>query len=325
MGRICLTYRAEPETDRWFPGDRWLRPVVRRLVRGTPRPGGLDKVLINLRLGLDRLGVEYAVNVPYSSLRPDDLLGVLGRGRNCLRGYARKRPFVAGIGLMTHPSEWPTLFEDYPVACYLQHSAWTEAVYRRHFGDRCAIWPVGIDTEAWRTGPGDKSVDFLIYDKIPWERPRMQRDLVDPILDTLRRLGKSWIVLRYGAYEPGQYKDSLGRCSAMICLSPHESQGIAYQEAMSAGVPILAWDPGFCQDPERFGWGEPVIATTSVPYFDERCGLRFADAAEFGLQLPRFLEALRSGSYAPRDYILENLTVEKCSKRFVEILREKLP
>jgi glycosyltransferase involved in cell wall biosynthesis len=110
----------------------------------------------------------------------------------------------------------------------------------------------------------------------------------------------------------------------MIFLSAHESQGIACEEAMSAGVPILAWDPGFCQDPERFRWNDPVIPTTSVPYFDERCGRRFLDIADFGRQLPLFMESLRSGAFSPRDYVLENLTVEKCSRSFIDILREKL-
>jgi glycosyltransferase involved in cell wall biosynthesis len=327
MGRICITYRLEPERDRWLPGDRWLRPAVRRIVRGARRPGGLDKVFINLRLGLDRLGIPYEVNLPFARMRPDDLVGVLGLGRGCLKGYARREPLVAGIGLMTHPSEWPTLFEDYPVACYLQHSPWTEAVYRRYFGDRCGIWPVGIDTVGWapERPPGEKSVDFLVYDKIPWDRENLERDLLHPIVESLRRAGHSFTALRYGSYQPSEYRAALGRCRAMIFLSPHESQGIACEEAMSAGVPVLAWDPGFCQDPERFRWNDPVIATTSVPYFDERCGRRFADYAEFCLQLPLFMESLTSGAYSPRDYVLENLTVEKCSKRFVDILREKLP
>jgi hypothetical protein len=326
MSRICLTYRLEPEKDRWLPGDRWLRPAVRRIVRGARRPGGLDKVFMNLRLGLDRLGVPYEVNLPFSRLRPDDLVGVLGLGRNCLRGYTRRERLVAGIGLMTHPSEWPTLFEDYPVACYLQHSAWTEAVYRRYFGDRCAIWPVGIDTAAWAPmrPPAEKPVDFLVYEKIPWERAVLERELLHPIAEALRCAGHSSMTLRYGSYQPSDYRDALGRCRAMIFLSPHESQGIACEEAMSAGVPILAWDPGFSQDPERFRWNDPVIPTTSVPYFDARCGLRFVDFAEFGLQLPLFLERLGSGAFSPRDFVLENLTVEKCSMRFVDILREKL-
>ena len=326
MGRICLTYRLEPERDRWLPGDRWLRPAVRRIVRGPRRPGGIDKVFTNLRLGLDRLGVAYEVNLPFARLRPDDLVGVLGIGRNCLKGYARREPLVAGIGLMTHPSEWPTLFEDYPVACYLQHSAWTQALYRKQFGDRCGIWPVGIDTEAWsplRT-PGEKTIDFLIYDKIHWGREGLVMELLTPIGETLKRMGYSSAVLRYGSYQPAEYREALGRCRAMIFLSPHESQGIACEEAMAAGVPILAWDPGLSQDPERFRWNDPVIPTTSVPYFDERCGCRFLDYAEFGRQLPLFMERLKSGALSPREYVLENLTVEKCSSHFVDILKEKL-
>jgi hypothetical protein len=295
-------------------------------VRGKPRQGGLDKVFTNLKLGLNRLGIPYEVNLPFSKLRHGDLLGVLGRGRHCLDGYDRPEAFVAGIGLMTHPSEWPTLFQDYPVATYLQHSDWTAAVYRKYFGDRCDVWPVGIDTELWRPSPGEaeKPLDFLIYDKIHWDRPRYEQNLVLPIRETLNRQGLRFTTLRYGAYEPGAYKEALSACKAMIFLSAHESQGIACEEAMASGVPILAWDPGKCQDPERFAWGDPDISTTSVPYFDERCGARFADFNEFERQLPRFRESQKSGGFAPRDYVLETLTLEKCSMRFVEILRVRL-
>jgi glycosyltransferase involved in cell wall biosynthesis len=227
---------------------------------------------------------------------------------------------------MTHPSEWPTLFEDYPVACYLQHSEWTAAVYRRYYGDRCPVWPVGIDTAAWEptVKQSDKPMDFLIYDKIHWDRPRCESDLLGPIGASLKGLGLKCMTLRYGDYGPGEYRNALAGCKAAIFLSAHESQGIACQEAMASGVPVLAWDPGRCQDPERFRWGDPDIPTTSVPYFDERCGRRFADFRDFERNLPVFLDAMGAGAFRPRDYVLENLTVEKCSKAFVEILKEKL-
>jgi glycosyltransferase involved in cell wall biosynthesis len=326
MGRICITYTQEPERDRWVPGDRFLRPLVRRIVRGRPRAGGIDKVFINLRLGLDRLGIPYEVNIPFSRLRPDDMLGVLGRGRSCLHGYRSRRQFVAGIGLMTHPSEWPTLFEDYPVACYLQHSEWTAAIYRRYYGDRCQLWPVGIDTEAWKPGPAaaGKPIDLLIYDKIHWDRPKYENELVGPIIGHLGSLGRSHVIVRYGDYEPGEYRSALMRSKAAIFLSAHESQGIACEEALAAGVPVLAWDPGSSQDPDRFRWGDSEIATTSVPYFDERCGLRFQDFPGFTRVIGPFLAGVDSGGFSPRDYILENLTVEKCSQRFVDILKERL-
>lgn len=326
MGRICLTYLPEPERDRWLKGDRWIRPIVRRIVRGRPRPGGLDKVFINLRLGLDRLGIPYEANLPFSSLRHDDLLGVLGRGRHCLEGYHRRESLVAGIGLMTYPSEWPTLFTDYPVACYLQHSEWTAAIYRRYFGGRCEVWPVGIDTVGWqpRVGPGQKQTDFLIYDKIHWDRPRYEQELLRPIEAALGALGMTHLNLRYGEYGHGDYRNALDRCRAAIFLSPHESQGIACQEAMASGVPIFAWDPGKVQDPERLLRGEPDIPSTSIPYFDERCGTSFTDFRAFKERLSSFAETVSRGLFAPRDYILENLTVEKCSQRFVDILRERL-
>jgi glycosyltransferase involved in cell wall biosynthesis len=111
----------------------------------------------------------------------------------------------------------------------------------------------------------------------------------------------------------------------MIFLSAHESQGIAAQEAMAAGVPLLAWDPGFLEDPDRFKWGQTVIPATSVPYFDERCGLKFRDAAEFANQLPAFLARQREGRFAPRNFILENLTLEKCARHFVDLVDSAQP
>jgi hypothetical protein len=89
-------------------------------------------------------------------------------------------------------------------------------------------------------------------------------------------------------------------------------------------VPVLAWNPGFCQDPERFKWADPSIPTTSVPYFDMRCGRTFTDFPDFERNLPQFLDSNDRDEYRSRDYVLENLTLERSSKHFVEILEEKL-
>lgn len=321
MSRLCLYDLPPPERDRWLRGDRHLRPVFRRLLRGTPRPSGLDMVFINLRLGLDRLGIPYEVNLPFPQLVPTDHVAVFGRGRHCLDGYQQANPIVAGIGLMTHPSEWPTLCTDYPVVRYLQHSAWCDAVYRPYFGDRCAIWPVGIDTNRWLPSSlSAKTTDFLIYDKIHWNREGREQELLAPIRSELARHGCTHETLRYGSYEPGAFHAALSRCRAVIFLSAHESQGIAAQEAMSCDVPLLAWEPGFVEDPERFIWGQSVIPATSVPYFDTRCGLKFRDAAVFSSQLPVFLTALRAQHYTPRAYVLEHLTLEKCARQFVDLV-----
>ena len=324
MSRICLYYRPLAETDRWVRGDRYVRPLVRRIVRG-PARGGVPAVFENLRRGLDRLGIRYAVNVPFRALRPDDRVGVLGRGRECLAGYDRPNPIVAGIALMTHPSEWPTLFDDYPVAAYLQHSEWSANVYRPYFGDRCKVWPVGIDTERWRPSGAPKQVDFLVYEKFLWDHDEHRRRLLEPALAELRARGLTYELVRCGEYTPRQYAAALARARAMLFFSPHESQGLAYQECLSSGVPVLAWDQGACLDPSRFAWGDPDIPASSVPYFDERCGMRFSAASTMGATLDAFVDALRRGRFAPRDFVLETLTLERCARAYVALLDAAQP
>ncbi len=320
--RICLYYRVEPERDRWLPGDRFVRPLVRRLVRGQPRMGGVERVFVNLRLGLDRLGIRHEVNLPFNDLRADDRVGVLGRGRYSLQGYDRPNPIVAGIGLMTHPSEWPTLCDDYPVVRYLQHSEWANNVYKPYFGERCGVWPVGIDTEAWKCSGSTKDVDVLIYDKIYWDRDIQEGVLIQPILKELSRRGLRFARIVYGAYSQQDYRSLIERSRSMLFLSAHESQGIAYQECLSSGVPVLAWDQGRHLDPDRFRWGAAEIPVTSVPYFDSRCGEKFRGAEDFKAQLDRFLERLNQNDFCTRDYILENLTLEHCSQQFVDIMSD---
>ena len=319
--RICLYYRREPERDRWLAGDRLVRPLIRRVFRGPHRPGGIDVVFANLRLGLERLGVAYHVNLPFRQLAAHDRVAVLGRGRYCLDGYDRANPVVAGIGLMTHPAEWPTLCEEYPVARYLQHSAWTNEIYRSYFGDRCTIWPAGIDTYAWVPAPAcGKTIDFLVYDKILWDYERTRAEVLEPIRATLRQRGLTFREIRYGTYAPEDYRECLSRSRAMIFLAEHESQGLACQECLASGVPGLAWDQGQWLDPNRCRWGTPHVAATSVPYWDERCGLKFANAAEFPARLEEFLDGMQSQKFAPRDYIMENLTLERSAQLFLDIL-----
>lgn len=321
MSRICLYYRAPPESDHWFPGDRFLRPSIRRLLRGRPRPSGIDKVFANLCLGLDRLNVRYVVNLPFRELNSDDRVGVLGRGRYALKEYDRENPIVAGIGLMTHPSEWPSLCEDYPIAFYLQHSEWASDIYRPFFKEKCRVWPVGIDTHAWQ--PSEKRVkrfDFLIYDKILWDREEQAHQLLEPIKNELSRRGLSFIQLQYGRYDEHQYREALASCGAMIFLCEHESQGLAYQECLATDVPVLAWDQGRYLDPNMLAWGQPATPATSVPYFDERCGLRFRDIQEFSSTLTRFLNLQSQGAFAPRVYVIENLMLEKSAGHFLQLL-----
>jgi peptidoglycan/LPS O-acetylase OafA/YrhL len=320
--RLIIYFRQEKERDRIIPGDGYLIPLLRRLIKGK-KISGIGKVFLNLRRSFDLLGIKYHINVPFKQIRPNDRLIVLGLGRYALKGYNKPNKIVAGIALMTHPSEWPDLCEVYPIAKYLQHSEWAKNTYAPYYGESiCDTWFAGIDTEHWKPLNQEKKIDILIYNKVKW---KYDDELRMPILERLRNLGLTYQEINYGKYNEQEYRELLNSCSAMIFLAEHESQGFACCEAMSMNVPILAWDQGFCLDPNRFDWGDPVIPASSVPFFDETCGMKFKDFNEFDKQVESFMENVKTNTYKPREFILNNLTLEKSGERMLEILNEVYP
>jgi hypothetical protein len=322
MSRICLYFKHDPERDRWIRGDRFVRPIIRRIVRGKPPVSGVDKVFTNLRLGLDRLSIPYEFNLPFSQLRDDDKVGVMGRAHCVLDEYHRPNQIVGGPYLMTHPSEWPTLCEQFPVARYLQHCDWANDIYKPYFGERCKVWSHGVDTASWAPAKTKKDIDVLIYDKVRWNRHHFEPHLIQPIRDTLDRHGLKTAEIRYGFYSESDYRALLARSRSMIFLVEHESQGSACQECLSSDVPMLAWEQGHYLDPNLAKWGQKDTPASSVPYFDERCGMTFRGIEDFPEKFDRFLAVLNSGDFASREFVIENLTLEACARRYLEILDE---
>ena len=319
MSQLHLYFIKPPEKDRWIKGDKYLRYFIRRLLRGKPRPGGVEKVFINLCRGLDQLGADYRVNVPFSQLKPSDKIAILGAGKHCLDGYNQPNKIVAGIGLMTHPSEWPDLCSQYPVVKYLQHSEWAADVYKPYFGNAvCDIWPVGIDTDYWSpVEPSEKKTDVLIYNKIRWNKEQLYPDLLEPIKTYLTSKKLSFKEIVYGEYAEKAYHELLTQSRSMIFLCEHESQGIACCEALSMDIPVLAWDNGYCLDPNRFLWGDETIPATSVPIFNEDCGERFDGMLNFESSADTFFQKLNEKKYSPRKFILQNITLKKSAETFL--------
>jgi len=326
LSRICLYFIKPPEKDRWIKGDKYARSIIRRLLRGKQRPGGVEKVFINLCKGFDKIGVPYIVNLPFEQLKADDKVAVLGAGKHCLEGYNQSNKIVAGIGLMTHPSEWPDLCDEYPIVKYLQHSEWAANVYKPYFGDeKCGIWPVGIDTEQWKPNTTNKKIDVLIYNKIRWDKEHLNTELKNPIIEYLKNNSLNFKEIVYGSYSEEEYKTLLNQSKSMIFLCEHESQGIACCEALSMDVPILAWDNGFCLDPNRFIWGQPIMPSTSVPIFNEFCGETFENIEKFEGIADLFFNKVKEKVYSPRKFILNNITLEKSASQFLTFLNEIHP
>lgn len=319
-------FYEEPDPDRWLPFDRYPRRVVRRIVRGPSRPGGQTRVFLNLCAGLDRLGVPYRVNdYRYIRANPNELACIIGKPF-VLDKFAWKNPIMFGAAVFSHPTADPQILDRLPIRKILVPGEWMRLMCEPYWRDKVAAWPVGIDTDRWQPAPNArKEFDFLVYDKVLWERGRNEVELIQPILGVLKERGMTYETIRYGRYREEQFAQALGRCRGMIFLCEHETQGIAYQQALSCGVPILAWDPqGFWKDPEFYPERVKYGPASSVPYWDNRCGTKFARAEQFREALDQFLAEQSGGAFSPRSYILENLTLETCAQAYLDHARDAM-
>ena len=113
-------------------------------------------------------------------------------------------------------------------------------------------------------------------------------------------------------YNEEDYLKYLQESKYGIVLDAHESQGFAIEEALSCNVPLLVWNVSSMNQEEGINY--PDIPPTSIPYWDERCGEYFYKQNEFESKYNEFITKLET--YKPREFILENLSVEKCAENF---------
>lgn len=314
---LNLFYK-EPDPDRWFKYDRYPRKLVRRIIRGKERPGGVMMVALNLMEGLDKLGIPYHFN-DYRHIKkhPNEIACIIGKPHLL---YEKKwnNPVILGAGIFSHPSDRPDIFSEFPnLRRILVPGPWMEKMFNPFYGNKVIAWPTGIDTERWHPLKDSKTFDFLIYDKVRWEHEQYDKELIEPIKNILNLHRLTYHTIKYGSYTSAELKEKLSTSKAVIFLCEHESQGLAYQQILATNTPILAWDRGgYWQDPfyyPRIKFG-PV---SSVPNWDERCGEKFNDSADFDVKLTTFLNNL--SQYQPRQYILDNLTLERCAQQYVNI------
>ncbi|HEX4132678.1 MAG TPA: glycosyltransferase [Pirellulales bacterium] len=315
-----------PMPPRWFTGDQIPRRAVQTFLKPFRRGRwtGLSKVAANLMLGLKRAAIAHRLHRRPVRIDPGQrAVGILHGPVDRCREIAALYKSVVGPGVMTTPHDWPDLFTATRAACVVQACEWSAAMYRHVFGnERVRIWPVGIDTKTFAPRPIDaKTHDLLIYDKLSWGKP-LFTGLLDVVLEACRARGLTYQTIRYGSYKEHEYRKLLRDSRAMVFLSPHETQGIAYLEALSMGLPLLAADYGRWCDPNQAKYNFGPVRVTSIPYWDERCGMAFRGHTEVAARLDEFQEALRGGRFAPRDYILEHLTLEKCAREYLRLLEE---
>ena len=143
---------------------------------------------------------------------------------------------------------------------------------------------------------------------------------MEPLLAELRRRRLSVKVLRYGSYREEELLELSRRVRSMIYLSRHETQGIAAQQMMASGVPLLVWDAGGqWQDPKYAPHQVQFEPVSSMPYWDERCGVKFSDASDLAAAVETFWQGVEAGRFSPREMIVQRLGLEDRARAYVKL------
>lgn len=198
---------------------------------------------------------------------------------------------------------------------YIQPSEWARAAWK--LSPICnnlniKTVPFAIDTDKFTPINIRKSEEVFIYFK---RRHPME---LDALRDFFNARGIKVHVFDYvQKYTETDYLNFLQtRAKYGVWLGSHESQGFALQEALSCNVPLLVWNATSMRQ-EHEG-NLPDIKCSSAPYWDERCGEQFNMFYQLDDVFEKFIENIEKNKYSPREYILENLTVQKCEEYFMD-------
>lgn len=278
---------------------------------------------LNLKAGLDELGVPYVVN-NYRSLKKHPKAPALVIGKDhVLKKIPDAHPIIFGPGLAPHPLGNP-YWGKKNIRLLLISCDWFAKMYERDLPVKIPVrvWAAGIETNIWRPlKDKQETKKILIYDKVRWEHEKYEETLLKPIREKIKNRGYTSYEIKYLFYKEEDYLKKLKEVDAMIFLCEHETQGFAYLQALSCDVPIMAWDRGgFWQDPSYYPNKVKFASVTSVPYWSESCGLKFKDADDFSGKWHKFISTLRTGRFMPRTYVVKNLGLKQKAEDYVKLI-----
>jgi glycosyltransferase involved in cell wall biosynthesis len=271
------------------------------------------KIVKNMKLGFEKVGIKDVIYK--NSVSPTDI-----QQTNVV--YSAQVPlpihkypntlFIFGPNFSVFPSQKTQFNNLHKNAIYIQPSTWVCQFWRDIGYNNLPLhtYAVGVDTELFHP---DKDItnrkESFIYFK---HRSSTELQLLQKYFPTAK-------IFVYGKYNETDYLAFLKQSKYGIWLAAHESEGFALLEALSCNVPLLVWNVNrMTQEMGQYEAYKNITTTaTTIPYWDSRCGEIFYD--ENFETKDTFFANLEN--YKPREYILDNLTVEKTAMNFINLAK----
>jgi len=273
---------------------------------------GPGKVYQNLMLGLNNFsGIVARTNDPVA-----DYFGYLQDTGVALQLDSTKTLF--GPNLFVLPSENKSLCSH--IKSMVVPSNWVLNLYRGYTEldhVKIDVWSSGIDTKEWRPNSEiEKDLDCFVYFK---NREEIELKTITGQLDSL---GLKYEVIRYGSYTENDLYKLCNRAKFAILLTGTESQGIAYMQILAMNVPCYVFNKTIWTSED----GKVSVPATSVPYFDNKCGIINNDNLivdkKLCIRLSFDYRKLNIESYkTPRTYIEEQHNIITSAKKYIELVR----
>jgi len=281
---------------------------------------GPKKVLDNTIMGLELLGISYVLNQPMEKY---DYNWIQDSHVALIQASLISKPCVFGPNLAVFPKGLPFLRRKlHASSIFLFPSNWPLNVWQNLGFKECVLktWPSGVDTVKFGVNKIINKDTILLYFK------NRDHTILKNIISILKKAKLNFVLFEYGKYNETDFLKAIQRSKFGIWLGGSESQGYAISEALSCNLPFLVLDINSMGEVYT-GNGKPLFSqknlghfkntpVSSVPYFNEKCGVVTHNIEEFKDQL--FFINKNYKSYEPRAYILENFALETSASKLLE-------
>jgi len=316
---------------------------------------GPKKVVDNVIKGLNQLGIPYVLNkdlfeAPYTWIHddPQALIELLRQAENPkIFERLKKNSYFFGPNIFKGPEELLKYFFTQPqpgtgmstrvsaikglaLGTYTAPSDWTKAWWIAHGYDMpLVVWPAGVDTDFFAPTTASSTPETLSQSEsltqdsnrpyaLLYTKGRAQTD-IDAIISFLNKNEIPFKHFAYGSYIEKDFKNAITEARFGIVVTSSESQGLAIEEMLSMNLPLVVFD---IAQWNQTAWDQLDLhgfPATSVPYWDERCGLRSTDLAICKNQIVQMNTEYMH--YEPRVFILEELNLAKQAKALCTFLK----
>ena len=174
--------------------------------------------------------------------------------------------------------------------------------------NKIATFPSGIIKEKdleinnlYKKGTGN---DCLLYFK-----KRSKSELED-IINFLQSKNLSFKIFEYGKYKNKDLLENAKKSKFGLILAGTESQGFAIQEIMAENLPLIVFDKNTNK------YGEYNLTGTTVPYWNDSCGIKVKDLSELENKYTYFIDNL--SRFNPINLVKNELTYEAFKKNLIK-------